>query len=135
MVFSCDTGAYFGGRAYGKHKLAPKISPGKTVEGALCGLLAGTLVGLMAKGLFDLLWPDLSAVFPWSAAVPFGIVISISGVIGDLVESLLKRDAAVKDTGALLPGMGGILDRIDAALLAIPMMYYLLLGYLFVRMG
>ena len=135
VVFSCDTGAYFGGRAYGKRKLAPRISPGKTVEGALCGVLAGTLAGLLVKGLFDLLWPDLSAAFPWSAAIPFGIVLAISGVIGDLVESLLKRDAAVKDTGALLPGMGGILDRIDAPLLAIPMMYYLLLGYLFVRIG
>ena len=133
VVVWCDAGAYFAGRAWGKRKLAPRISPGKTVEGALGGVVAGTIVGLIVKGVFDLFWPNLSAAFSWTAAIPFGIVISIFGAIGDLVESLLKRDAAVKDTGALLPGMGGILDRIDAPLLAVPMMYYLLLGYLFVR--
>lgn len=135
VVVWCDAGAYFAGRAYGKRKLAPRISPGKTVEGALGGIVVGTLAGLIAKATFDAFWPNLSAALPWSAAIPFGIVISIVGVIGDLVESLLKRDAAVKDTGALLPGMGGILDRIDAPLLAIPMMYYLLLGFLFVRVA
>ncbi len=135
VVVWCDAGAYFAGRAYGKRKLAPRISPGKTIEGALGGVLAGTVAGVLAKATFDTFWPDLSAAFPWSAAIPFGIVLSIVGIIGDLVESLLKRDAAVKDTGALLPGMGGILDRIDAPLLAVPMMYYLLLGYLFVRIG
>jgi len=135
VVVWCDAGAYFAGRAYGKRKLAPRISPGKTVEGALGGLVAGTVVGMITKAIFDVFWPHLSAALPWSAVIPFGIVLSIVGVIGDLVESLLKRDAAVKDTGALLPGMGGILDRIDAPLLAIPMMYYLLLGFLFVRVA
>jgi phosphatidate cytidylyltransferase len=73
---------------------------------------------------------------PTSPAGPaFGVVLSMVGIVGDLVESLLKRDAAVKDTGALLPGMGGVLDRVDAPLLAIPVMYYMLLGYVFLRVG
>ena len=113
----------------------PLLGPGKTVEGALGGIVAGTLAGLVAKGVFDVFWPELSAAFPWAVAIPFGIVLSLVGVVGDLVESLLKRDAAMKDTGALLPGMGGVLDRIDSPLLGIPIMYYLLLGYLFARIG
>jgi phosphatidate cytidylyltransferase len=68
---------------------------------------------------------------PWSAALGFGFVLCTVGIIGDLVESLLKRDAKVKDTGALLPGMGGVLDRIDAPLLGLPTMFYLLLGYVY----
>jgi phosphatidate cytidylyltransferase len=111
------------------------VSPGKTVEGALGGIVVGTLGGLAAKGVFDVFWPDLSVAFPWSVTIAFGIVLSLVGIVGDLVESLLKRDAAMKDTGALLPGMGGVLDRIDSPLLGVPVMYYLLLGYLFVRIG
>ncbi|MEE8581592.1 MAG: phosphatidate cytidylyltransferase [Myxococcota bacterium] len=135
VVVGCDAGAYFAGRAYGRRKLAPKISPGKTVEGALGGVLAGIAAGLVVKGIFDLFWPSLSSAFPWSLVIPFAVVLSCVGVIGDLVESLLKRDAKVKDTGALLPGMGGVLDRIDSPLLAIPVMYYMLLGYFYLRIG
>jgi phosphatidate cytidylyltransferase len=130
-VVGCDVGAYFAGRAWGKRKLAPQISPNKSVEGALGGLIAGGLFGLSMKLVFDLFWPDWSAAIPWSAALGFAFVLSVVGIIGDLVESLLKRDAQVKDTGALLPGMGGVLDRIDAPLLGLPTMYYLMLGYLF----
>jgi len=133
VVVGCDTGAYFAGRAYGRRKLAPKVSPGKTVEGALGGLLAGILLGLAVKGIFDFFWPELSAAFIWQQVIPFALVLSIVGIVGDLVESLLKRDAAVKDTGSLLPGMGGILDRVDAPILAIPVMYYMLLGSLYLR--
>jgi phosphatidate cytidylyltransferase len=135
IVVWCDTGAYFAGRAYGRRKLAPRISPGKSIEGAIGGVLAGTLGGLTAKLVFDFFWPDLSRPLGWAAAVVLGIVISVVGVIGDLVESLLKRDAAVKDTGTLLPGFGGVLDRIDSPLLGIPVMYYLLLFYVFLRLG
>lgn len=135
VVVWCDTGAYFAGRAYGRRKLAPRISPGKTIEGALGGVLLGTLAGLAMKAIFDFFWPDLSAGLIWSVAIPFGIVLSLVGILGDLVESLLKRDANVKDAGALLPGMGGVLDRFDAPLLAIPVMYYMLLAYVFVRIG
>jgi phosphatidate cytidylyltransferase len=135
VVVLCDAGAYFAGRRYGRRKLAPQISPGKTVEGAIGGVLAGIVCGLVFKGVFDLWLPDLSRAFPWSAAVLFAFVLSLVGIIGDLVESLLKRDARAKDTGSLLPGMGGILDRIDSNLLAIPVMYYLLLAYTWVRVG
>ncbi len=135
VVVVCDAGAYFAGRRYGRRKLAPQISPGKTVEGAVGGVLAGIVCGLLFKGIFDLWLPDLSRAFPWSAAMLFSFVLSLVGIIGDLVESLLKRDAHAKDTGSLLPGMGGILDRIDSNLLAIPVMYYLLLAYTWVRIG
>jgi phosphatidate cytidylyltransferase len=130
-----DAGAYFAGRAYGKRKLAPRISPGKTVEGAIGGVVGGTLCGLVFKGIFDLWWPELSAVLGWVAVLFFGILLSVIAIVGDLVESLLKRDAQVKDAGALLPGMGGVLDRIDAPLLAIPVFYYAMLFYVFVMAG
>jgi phosphatidate cytidylyltransferase len=132
-VVGCDVGAYFAGRAWGRRKLAPQISPNKSVEGALGGVILGGLFGLSVKLVFDLFWPDWSAAIPWSAALGFAFVLCVVGIIGDLVESLLKRDAKVKDTGALLPGMGGVLDRIDAPLLGLPTMYYLMLGYIFFR--
>ena len=128
-----DTGAYFAGRAWGSKKLAPQISPNKSVEGALGGVIAGVLLGLGSKLLCDVIRPDWSAALPWSVALLFGLVLCVVGIIGDLVESLLKRDAEVKDTGALLPGMGGVLDRIDAPLLGLPAMYYMMLGYVFFR--
>ncbi len=135
VVFNCDTGAYFAGRAYGRHKLAPQVSPGKTVEGALGGILWGTVAGLVCKAIFDQFWPSLSMSLDWPAVLGFGVALAIVGIVGDLVESLLKRDAEIKDAGSLLPGMGGVLDRIDAPLLAIPMMHYMLLGYFVLRAG
>ena len=134
VVITCDTGAYFAGRAYGRHKLAPQISPGKTIEGAAGGVVWGTLAGLICKAVFDQFWPSLSASLDWMVVTLFGVVLASVGIVGDLVESLLKRDAKLKDTGALLPGMGGVLDRIDAALLAIPVMHYMLLGYFLLRL-
>lgn len=134
-VVGCDAGAYFAGRKWGRRRLAPQISPGKTVEGALGGIVAGTLIAMLFKGIFDVWWPDQSASFPWAAAVPFAVVLTIVGIIGDLVESLLKRDAQRKDAGGALPGMGGFLDRIDSSLLGIPVMYYLLLSYTYLRLG
>jgi phosphatidate cytidylyltransferase len=109
VTFGNDTGAYFAGRAIGKHKLAPAISPGKTVEGAFGGLLASLVVAYAARALF---MPDLSLRDCTMIAVPAAIV----GPAGDLVESLLKRAAGAKDSGRLLPGHGGMLDRIDALL-------------------
>jgi phosphatidate cytidylyltransferase len=134
-VVLCDAGAYFAGRAWGKRKLAPKVSPGKTVEGALGGVALGTLAGLACKGTFDLAWPALSAGLSWGLAAALAFVCAVAGMVGDLVESLLKRDAALKDAGTLLPGMGGVLDRIDSALLAIPVLYYLLLGSTYLTAG
>jgi phosphatidate cytidylyltransferase len=130
-IVACDAGAYFAGRAWGRRQLAPQISPNKSVEGALGGFIFGVLCGLGVKLGFDLFWPDMSAAMPWSIALSFALVLCVLGIIGDLVESLLKRDAEVKDTGALLPGMGGVLDRVDAPLLGLPALYYMMLGYLF----
>jgi phosphatidate cytidylyltransferase len=135
VVVLCDTGAYFAGRAYGKRKLAPSISPGKTVEGAIGGILVGTLGGVACKAVFDFLWPSLTTILSWPLVVLLGVVLAAVGMVGDLVESLLKRDAQVKDAGALLPGMGGLLDRIDSPLLGIPVMYYLMLFYVWLRVG
>jgi len=130
-VVLCDAGAYFAGRAWGRMKLAPEISPNKSVEGALGGIILGVLGGLVTKLLFDVFQPDWSAALPWSVSIFFGLILCVVGIVGDLVESLLKRDAEVKDTGALLPGMGGVLDRIDAHLLGLPTLYYMMLGYLY----
>jgi phosphatidate cytidylyltransferase len=130
-VIAGDVGAYFVGRAYGRRKLAPRVSPGKTVEGALGAILAGTAMGVALKAGFDFFAPELSRHLSYGAAIPIAFSLTIVGMIGDLIESLLKRDAAVKDTGTLLPGTGGVLDRIDSNLIAIPVMYYAMLAYTF----
>ena len=109
VTFGNDTGAYFTGRTLGRHKLAPAISPAKTIEGAVGGLVAGLVVVFAARGLF---MPELSL----RDCVMIGVPAAIVGPAGDLVESLLKRAAGAKDSGRLLPGHGGILDRIDALL-------------------
>ncbi|HTO71979.1 MAG TPA: phosphatidate cytidylyltransferase [Myxococcota bacterium] len=131
-----DAGAYFVGRAYGRRKLAPAISPNKTVEGAVGGVLTGGLAAVLAKAFFSLFVPgDLARDLDWGAALLFGMVLAAFAVLGDLIESVLKRDAAIKDAGSLLPGVGGVLDRIDSALLGIPVMYYLLLAYYWTRLS
>lgn len=117
VVFSGDTGAYYVGKYFGRHKLSPKISPGKTVEGAIGGFLGSLLCG----ALFEVLWSlecGLAAVLALAAPV------AVFGQIGDLFESMLKRSVGQKDSGALLPGHGGILDRIDGLLFAAPVLYY-----------
>jgi len=131
VVIGGDVGAYFAGRAYGRRKLAPRISPGKTVEGALGAVVAGTLLGIGLKAGFDFFAPDLSRHLSYAAVVPISFALTVVGMIGDLIESLLKRDAHLKDTGTLLPGTGGVLDRIDSNLIAIPVMYYVMLAYTF----
>jgi len=133
VVILCDAGAYFAGRAYGRHKLAPKVSPSKTIEGTVGGILTAVLGGVVTKLIFDFFWPSTSVMMGWVPLLVFAVVVAAAGVIGDLVESLLKRDAKVKDAGSLLPGMGGILDRIDSALLGIPVMYYMVLFYVWVQ--
>jgi phosphatidate cytidylyltransferase len=109
VTFGNDTGAYFSGRALGRHKLAPTISPGKTVEGAIGGLVASLLIVVVARALF---MPELTL----RDCVMIGLPAAIVGPAGDLIESLLKRAFGAKDSGRLLPGHGGILDRIDALL-------------------
>ena len=134
-VVSSDTGAYFAGRAYGKRKLAPQISPNKTIEGAIGGVFAGLASGLAAKAVFAFFWPQLASGLSFLTAALIAPVLAIVGILGDLIESLLKRDADRKDVGRLLPGMGGVLDRIDSSLLAIPVMYYLLVAMTYLREG
>ena len=113
-VWSADTGAYFAGRKLGRHKLAPRISPNKTVEGLLGGVVVGTLVALP----FAMFAGASAAQLPKVALVAAASI--LVSVIGDLFESLIKRHAGKKDSGTLIPGHGGVLDRIDAVLAALP---------------
>ncbi|MCP4037920.1 MAG: phosphatidate cytidylyltransferase [bacterium] len=137
MVVSvaCDAGAYFAGRAWGKRPLAPEISPNKSVEGAIGGLLFALVCAVLCKGVYEFFAPDLSKAMSWGMTLGFGLTLAIVGIVGDLVESLIKRDADVKDAGALLPGMGGVLDRIDSPLLAIPAMFYMMMAWVDFRIG
>jgi phosphatidate cytidylyltransferase len=117
LIWIGDTGAYFVGMALGKRPLAPKISPKKSME----GLAGGALFTLAAAFLIARFWIwELSA---WQAlAIGLGVV--IFGTLGDLFESLIKRDAGVKDSGSLLPGHGGVLDRFDSMMFALPFVYW-----------
>lgn len=122
-VWAADTLAYAGGRLIGRHKLAPRVSPGKTWEGFVIGSLAGIFVAFVA--LYDSRTDYLRV---WQAVV-LGVVVVLAAAAGDLFESALKRDMDVKDTGRLLGGHGGILDRIDALLFAGAAAYYLVLAF------
>lgn len=115
-----DSGAYYVGRAFGKHKLSALISPKKTVEGAVGGIVTGVLV---ASTLAVLLLDSV----PWLFVVLTAIVLGIIGICGDLTESVIKRATGTKDSGTILGGHGGILDRADSMLFAAPVLYYLLL--------
>lgn len=127
LVWMADVAAYFGGKAWGRRKLAPTISPGKSWEGALSGLLgvfvlAGVWLLVDAQGLGDhsSLYARLWAKGPALAVLSLLFLVSMS-VVGDLVESLVKRSAGVKDSSQLLPGHGGVLDRVDALLPVLPL--------------
>ncbi len=115
-----DTFALFGGKAFGKHKLAPHISPKKTVEGLICGLVMGTLSGFLTHIILKGTGLEL---IPMWAAVLSAFVASVSGAVGDLAASSIKRAAGIKDYSNLIPGHGGIMDRIDSELFAIPIVY------------
>jgi phosphatidate cytidylyltransferase len=119
LVFAADIGAFFAGRSLGRHKLAPRVSPGKTWEGALGGLAAVALAALIGSAYFGL---------PLAAGVAFGCAVGVFSVIGDLTESMFKRSAGLKDSGSLLPGHGGILDRIDSVTAAAPLYALALFG-------
>lgn len=116
IIFAGDISAYYVGSYLGRRKLSPAISPGKTVEGALGGLAANLLVGAIGKYLF---LPALA----WGPALIFFVIAGIAGQAGDLFESEMKRSSKIKDSGGLLPGHGGFLDRIDALLFASPVAY------------
>ena len=121
VVFACDTGAFAVGRLAGRHRMAPRVSPNKTWEGAAGGLAASVGVALLVGLAFDLTVPL------WQQAL-IGAVASVAAQVGDLFESALKRAANVKDSGSIMPGHGGILDRMDSILLALPAVFYMLLA-------
>ena len=122
ITFASDIAAFFIGRAWGKHRLAPHISPGKTWEGTIGGIFGAILVSL----LFVIPSP-FSLPLSYGQAILLGLLVSIFGQLGDLVESLLKRNTGVKESGKLIPGHGGILDRIDSVVLAGIVVYYYVL--------
>jgi phosphatidate cytidylyltransferase len=117
IVFAGDTGAYYVGRSLGKKKLAPRISPGKTVEGSVGGLLANVVAVVVAHFTF---FPEL----PLVSAVPLAVLMGVLGQIGDLCDSMLKRGAQIKDAAQIIPGHGGVLDRLDSILFNAPVLYY-----------
>lgn len=117
VIMGSDTGAYYVGKAFGKHKLAPSISPGKTWEGVAGGLAASLLMATIAHFWF---FGDL----PLKWAVSLAAVMSVVGIFGDLTESALKRGAGAKDAANILPGHGGLLDRLDSLLFNAPVIYY-----------
>jgi phosphatidate cytidylyltransferase len=122
IIFGSDAGAYFAGRALGKHKLAPGISPGKTVEGLIGGLVAAAGFAALATATF---FPEL----PYLYSIPLAIVLAAVGVLGDLCESAMKRGSGSKDAGSIIPGHGGFLDRLDSLLFGAPILYYFALVY------
>ena len=120
VVFATDTSAYFVGRAIGRTPLAPSVSPNKTREGAAAGLVGAVVVSVVAVNLLR-----LDAVI-WEA-LALGVIVGTLAQLGDLVESRLKRKAGVKDSGMLMPGHGGILDRIDSIVFTLPAVYYFII--------
>ena len=116
VVWLGDSGAYYVGKQFGKHKLSPRISPKKTVEGLVGGISASIIAALVIHFTFFPAFPLLHAIIA-------GVILSVAGVIGDLAESMWKRSAAVKDSGKLLPGHGGFLDRFDSILFTAPILY------------
>lgn len=125
IVALADIGAYFTGRAFGRHKLAPAVSPGKTWEGALGGIVS-VAVFIAVLGIWREL--DVQAWLPWAGVA---LATALASVLGDLLESMLKRHRGVKDSGTILPGHGGLLDRLDSLTAALPVftLFYLILDY------
>jgi phosphatidate cytidylyltransferase len=117
VLMGSDIGAYYTGRLIGKHKLAPKISPGKTWEGLVGGVITAAAMGALAH-----FWFFRELPLKWALSI--GVAMSILGVLGDLTESALKRGAGAKDAANILPGHGGILDRLDSLLFNAPLIYY-----------
>lgn len=125
-----DVGAYFGGRKFGRHKLIPRISPGKSIEGAVCGLASSVVAALLLRSLG--MFPDRVGV---AAALGFGVLVGGTGMCGDLVESMLKRSGGAKDSSRMLPGYGGVLDVVDSVIISAPPAYLFLRVVADLRMG
>ncbi len=119
-TFLGDTGAYLGGRLFGRHPLAPTISPRKTIEGLGCGTLA-TILSIVVASLYQQTW------LPHSTALLLGVAVALLAPVGDLFESLLKRDIGIKDAGSMFGAHGGALDRLDAILFTVVVGYYIAL--------
>ncbi len=117
VVMGADTGAYYVGKNFGKHKLAPDISPGKTWEGVIGGLFLSSIFALGSSLTF---FPELN----YKISIPLAIAMSVVGLFGDLAESAIKRSAGAKDAASILPGHGGLLDRLDSLLFNAPIFYY-----------
>ena len=119
-AWGCDTGAYFTGYFFGKHKMAPEISPKKTIEGAVGGIIVDVMLMLIACLVFDQLSELRANIAVILGVTPF---LALSGMIGDLIFSYIKRDCGIKDYGKLMPGHGGVLDRFDSVVLVAPVLY------------
>jgi phosphatidate cytidylyltransferase len=119
-VWACDMAAFFLGKAFGRHKLAPEISPGKTIEGAAAGAIAALIAGVFFASIGWLTWPK---------GIFLGITVALLAQLGDLVASMLKREVGIKDFGRILPGHGGVLDRFDGLFFAAPFIYFLFYLY------
>ncbi len=119
-----DIGAYFGGRAFGRHKLSPHLSPNKTVEGAL----AGAMTSVLGTSAVVLLWQRITGAVPplsWSDVALFGLLVGAVAQVGDLIESMIKRDCQQKDASDIVPGFGGVLDVLDSPLFSAPLAFAL----------
>jgi phosphatidate cytidylyltransferase len=129
LLWLGDSGAYFAGTGWGRHKLMPAISPNKTVEGSVGGIIITLIGALLIRDMGRILEMFRVSLFPDFGYVGYlliGAGVAIAGQIGDLCESYIKRDAGIKDTGNLIPGHGGFLDRFDSLLFAAPLFYYFL---------
>lgn len=129
LTWTTDTGAYVFGRLFGRRKLMPSVSPGKTVEGAVGGLLLSMAMAYAYVQV--ILQPNASLTMTPLGALVFGALISVTAQIGDLAESLIKREAGVKDSSGIIPGHGGVLDRLDAIFFVMPVAYLVLPLFLF----
>ncbi len=118
-----DSGAYYVGRRFGKHKLAPSVSPGKSWEGTVASVAVSVIFGIFFL-------PRTIPGVSWMMAAAIALPVNIAGQLGDLAESAIKRGAGVKDSGTLLPGHGGLLDRVDSAIFALPVLWLILLTIL-----
>jgi CDP-diglyceride synthetase len=121
LVWSTDTFAYLIGKGFGHYPLAPKVSPNKTIEGSIGGLLGCFIVGLVFR-----FW---MGEFSFLHTIIISLIVGIVGQIGDLFESSLKRSAGIKDSGSLIPGHGGILDRSDSLIFVLPLIYYYIVNF------
>ena len=122
-VKTSDGAAYFAGKSFGKRKLAPALSPGKTIEGSLAAPLGGCFAAAIVIFAVAPLIFGMTVERPWWFFIVYGVVVTVAGMVGDLAESLLKRDAQIKDSGSMIPGMGGLLDVLDSLVFAAPVSF------------